>query len=217
MDIRYLGHSCFLIKSKKTKIITDPFDPKMVGINLPRLEADIITISHQHDDHNHLERIKNQPLVIDLPGEYEKNEVFITGYPSFHDDNQGKERGENIIFKIEVEGVNILHCGDLGHELSDDLVEQISDIDILLIPTGGYYTIGPEQAVRIVNAIEPKIVVPMHFNHERLNPQVFGKLAPVKNFIEKLGLTDEDITKKDKLTEKDIPDFSEKQVVILSF
>src|SRR3989338_4498612 len=137
MDIKYLGHASFLLRSNTAKVITDPFDPKAVGLSFSKLPADIVSCSHGHDDHYFLDRIEGDPLVITLAGEYEKKGVRITGYDSFHDEADGSKRGKNVIYKIEIEDISILHLGDLGHTLSDELVEEIDVVDILLIPVGG--------------------------------------------------------------------------------
>lgn len=119
MEIKYLGHSSFLIKTKTAKIVTDPYDSHMVGLKFPKVEADIITISHHHQDHDKADQVGFSqtgvlPLVIDIPGEFEKQGIRIFGFKSYHDKKQGQERGENIIYKIEAEGISVLHCGDLG-------------------------------------------------------------------------------------------------------
>lgn len=193
MEIKYLGHSSFLIKTKTGKIITDPFDPTMVGIKFPKVEADIITVSHQHQDHNNVKAVlslenQKQPLVIDMPGEFESQGIRIFGYLSYHDEKKGEERGENILYKIEAEDTTILHCGDLGLLPDDDFLDVIGDIDILLVPVGGFYTIDSEKAFQLTKKIEPSIVIPMHYNHEKLNQEVFGKLAKVDEIVKKFGL-----------------------------
>lgn len=193
MEIKYLGHSSFLIKTKTAKVITDPYDSEMVGIKFPKIEADIITVSHQHEDHNQVDQVKlpetgNSPLIINLPGEFEKNGVRIFGFKSYHDNQNGAERGENILFKIEAEGVSLLHCGDLGFIPEDSFLEAIGDVDILLVPTGGVYTIDHSQAFELVKKIEPSIVIPMHFNHSRLNQKNFGQLNKVEEFTKKFGI-----------------------------
>ncbi len=192
MEIKYLGHSSFLIKTKTAKIITDPFDSKTVGLKYPKVEADIVTVSHQHNDHNQVSQVGGvdgqAPLVIDLPGEFEKKGVRVFGFKSYHDDKKGQLRGENNLYKIEAEGVSILHCGDLGMVPEESFLENIGGVDILLVPVGGFYTIDPSQAEELVKKIEPNIVVPMHYNHQKLNQEVFGKLAPVEEFTKKFGI-----------------------------
>ncbi|MCX7955512.1 MAG: MBL fold metallo-hydrolase [Patescibacteria group bacterium] len=194
MEIKYLGHSSFLIKTKTAKIITDPYDSSMVGLKFPKAEADIITISHNHKDHNFADAVLlpasavESPLIINMPGEFEKKGVRIFGFKSFHDSNEGQERGENIIYKIEAEGISLVHCGDLGVVPADGFLENIGDVDILLVPTGGFYTIGPEEAEQLIKKIEPSVVIPMHFNHPRLNQENFGQLKPVEEFTKKFGI-----------------------------
>ncbi len=212
MEIKYLGHSSFLIKTKTAKIITDPFDPKMVGLKFPKIEADIVTISHQHQDHNNFQAVlppegQSNSLIIDMPGEFEKNGVRIFGYLSYHDEKKGEDRGENVLYKIEAEGMMVLHCGDLGLVPDDDFLDMVGDIDVLLVPTGGFYTIDSEKAFELIKKVEPSIVIPMHYNHEKLNQQIFGKLARVEEIAKKFGLEKPEtlsklVIKKDELTEE---------------
>ena len=149
MDIKYLGHSSFFIKGHQAKLITDPFDPKIVGLKFYKTEADIVTISHHHKDHDYLEQIYGNPLVIDWPGQYEKKEMRVYGFKSFHDKKLGEERGENIIFKVEDE-LSVLHCGDLGCLPDDKFLDEIGEVDILLAPVGGTYTIDAGEAVQLI-------------------------------------------------------------------
>ena len=120
--------------------------------------------------------------------EYEKNGVHIAGFKSYHDKKQGAERGEVMLYKIEAEGASILHCGDLGVIPNDEFIEDIGEVDILMVPTGGLYTIDPAEAAQLVQKIEPSIVIPMHYNHPKLNQQAFGKLSSVDEFLKKLGV-----------------------------
>lgn len=187
MNIKYLGHSAFYIRSKDAKIVTDPYDPS-IGMKLPKTEADIVTISHEHADHNFPQGLTGDPLVIDWPGEYEKKGVRITGFPTFHDKEKGKERGGNVMFRIDTEGMSILHCGDLGHALDDDTLEAIGDIDILLIPVGGFYTIDPKEASAVIKQVEPTIVIPMHYRTSAHNAKVFGEVATLDDFLKTYGI-----------------------------
>lgn len=188
MEIKYLGHASFLIKGKTTSVVADPFDPKMTGLKFPKVSADIVTVSHDHPDHNQSKLVEGSPFVIASPGEYEKQGVRIFGAGVFHDKKQGAERGRNTLFKIEIDGVSVLHCGDLGHVLSEELLEELGKIDILLIPTGGVYTIDARDACAIVRKIEPAIVIPMHYQNPLLNQKVFGALAPPTDFIQAMGV-----------------------------
>jgi L-ascorbate metabolism protein UlaG (beta-lactamase superfamily) len=215
MEIKYIGHSSFFIKTKTAKIVTDPFNPAMTGLKFPKTEADLITMSHAHPDHNFVEGVKDSPLVIDWPGEFEKNEVRITGYPSFHDNKQGAERGSNVMYKFETENISMLHCGDLGHLLTDATIEEIGEIDILFIPTGGFYTINAEDAVKVLQEIEPSIVIPMHYKQPGLNEQQFAELQDVNTFLKAVGADGTEpieklVVKKEDLNAEDL------KVVVLS-
>lgn len=192
MEIKYLGHSAFFIKTKsfvgkqEARIVTDPYNPKMVGLKFPKTEADIVTISHQHEDHNQAKIIDANPLVIDLPGEFEKNQVRVFGFLSYHDKKKGEERGENILFKIQAEGLNLLHCGDIGIVPDDNFIEQIGTIDILFVPVGGFYTIDASEASELVSKIEPSIIIPMHYGHAKLSSAFKERLAPLGEFLKKM-------------------------------
>lgn len=187
MEITFLGHSSFKIKGKKATVITDPFDEVMVGFKFPRTEANVVTISHNHKDHNCLDKIDGSPFVISRPGEYEISEVSIIGKGAFHDNNGGTERGENIIYLIEIDNLRILHLGDLGHKLTDENIADFGVIDIIMIPVGGEATIGPKEAVDVIAKTGPKIVIPMHFKEEGINEEVFGSLLGVSNFLKEMG------------------------------
>jgi len=211
MDIVYLGHSSFRLKGKVASLVTDPFDPKMVGLSFPKVSADIVTVSHDHKDHNKVELVKDVKKVIAGPGEYEINGVSVIGIQSYHDDKKGKLRGKNTIYVIEMDGLRIVHLGDLGHKLSERMVEQIGNVDILMIPVGGEYTINTSIAVEVVRSIEPKLVIPMHFKTPKLKPETFAKLTTEESFVKELGLP---IEKTNKLN-VNISSIGEDQKVIL--
>ena len=141
MDITYLGHSAFKIKGKHIVIITDPYSEKMVGLKFPRhLTGDIVTVSHDHDDHNFIANVEGKPFVVNGPGEYEIKDTAIMGLSTFHDGQKGSTRGKNTMYRIELDGLVILHGGDLGHTLSDHDLDELGNVDILLVPVGGTYT-----------------------------------------------------------------------------
>lgn len=192
MEIKYLGHSSFIIKTKTAKIVTDPFDPEMVGLKFPRTEADIVTISHGHNDHNQFKNVSGingvSPLMIDMPGEFEKMGIRIFGFQTFHDKTNGSERGENIMYKFESEGMSLLHCGDLGMIPEESFLETIGEVDVLLVPVGGFYTIDSDEAVSLVKKIEPSIVIPMHYKTEKSSKDFSEKLTGVSEFTKKFGL-----------------------------
>lgn len=188
MEIYPLGHSSFRIKGKAATVVTDPYDSAMVGLKFPKVEAaDIVTVSHGHEDHNAVSAIPGQPFIIGGPGEYEIKGVTIIGTPTFHDDKDGAERGDNTTYTLMVDDVRICHLGDLGHKLTDAQLDRIGDVDILLIPVGGVYTIGAKTAAEVVAQIEPLIVVPMHYKRAD-NPKVaVGKIGPLSDFLKEMG------------------------------
>jgi L-ascorbate metabolism protein UlaG (beta-lactamase superfamily) len=212
MDISYLGHSSFKIKTKTATVITDPFDPKVLGIKYPPVEGDIVTVSHDHPDHNYTTAVKNVRKFIDGPGEYEVMDVSVIGISSFHDAKKGEERGKNTIYVYEAEGLRLAHLGDLGHKLSEEMVEELGEINILMIPVGGTYTIGPEEAVEVARSIEPNIIIPMHYQDNELNKDLHETLKPVDEFLKAIGMT---VEKLPKLSVKDIDMGEDSKVVVL--
>ncbi|KKU12141.1 MAG: Zn-dependent hydrolase of the beta-lactamase fold-like protein [Candidatus Woesebacteria bacterium GW2011_GWA1_45_8] len=195
MEISYLGHSSFRIKTSAGFVVTDPYDPKMVGLKFSGVEADIVTVSHDHADHNQYQLVKGVKRVVMGPGEYEIAGISIIGIPTFHDDKKGELRGKNTIYIIEAEGLRLAHLGDLGHLLSEAEVEEIGQVDILILPVGGEFTIGPKEATQVVMDIEPRVIIPMHYKTPGLNPDVFSKLVPVEEFLKEVSLTTERLPK----------------------
>lgn len=214
MDITYLGHSSFRIKTKSATVITDPFDPEKVGLKYSPQEADIVTVSHAHDDHDFIEKVSGVKKVISGPGEYEVSGVSIVGLASYHDDKEGSERGKNTIYVIESEGLRLAHLGDLGHTLTDEVVSLMGTIDILMIPVGGVYTIGPKEATEVESKIDPYFVIPMHYKVPGLTLSQQEKMEPVEAFLKESGLTVENLPKFSVRKEDIIEDQSTKVIVL---
>lgn len=210
MEIKYLGRSSFFIKSKDARIVTDPFDPKKLGLKFPKVESEIVTVSHDHPDHNNVTGVGGTPLILNWPGQYEKQGVRVWGYSTFHDAKEGAERGKNILYKIETEGITILHCGDLGVVPDDKFIDEIGDVQILMIPVGGNYTIDSEMAIKIIKDIEPSIIIPMHY-HAVDN----DGLLPVDEFLKKMGAEKAVPLEKLTLKKEDLIE-EEMKVVLLS-
>ncbi|MFA6394000.1 MAG: MBL fold metallo-hydrolase [Patescibacteria group bacterium] len=213
MHITWLGHSCFKIQDKTgpdaITIVTDPFDAN-TGFKVPNFEADIVTVSHGHHDHNNADALRGKPFIINAAGEYDVKGISIEGIDSHHDEKEGAERGRNIIYWMEMEGIAIVHLGDLGHVLTDKQLEKIGKCDILMIPVGGKYTIDAKKAVEVINQIEPRIVIPMHYK------TAGGKITDidgVEKFVKELGIkpTEEE---KLKISKKDLPQ-EDMELVIL--
>lgn len=203
MFITWLGQSCFKIQDKigpdGITLTTDPFD-KSIGLKTPSFESDIITVSHAHGDHNNIGALRGNPYVIDCAGEYDVKGISIHGVDSYHDDKKGKERGFNVIYRMEIEDISVSHLGDLGHVLDDKQLEVLVGTDILLIPVGGRFTLDAKKAVEVVSQIEPRIVIPMHYKIPGLKADIEG----VDKFIKELSIkpTEEERL---KIVKKDLP------------
>ena len=210
MEITWYGHACFRLRDKGATVVTDPYDPS-IGYTLPKVRADIVTVSHNHADHNYVSGIKGAPKVVDGPGEYEIKGIFVTGIATFHDRRKGAHRGRNTVFLFEFDGLTICHLGDLGHVPTQAQVEALSDVDILLIPVGGVSTIGAPQAAEVISLLEPKIVIPMHYKTKALAL----KLASVNRFLQEMGLKKLAAQESLKVTASTLPE--ETQIVLLSY
>lgn len=176
MKIRYVGHSCFELSAEGVRFVTDPFDG--IGIPMPRLRADAVTVSHGHFDHNHTECV-NAPVVLDRAGRYEVCGISVCAEKCYHDESKGAKRGENLIFRYQIGGLTVCHLGDLGERCSDGTVSLIAPADVLLIPVGGTYTIDAVRAKEYVERVKPKIVIPMHYKAEGIGLDI----APVDGFL----------------------------------
>ncbi len=189
MIITWHGQSCFQIsssqgKNNKVSIVIDPFD-KETGLRVPKLQADIVLVSHDHHDHNNIGAVSEDPFVIKGPGEYDIKGAFIQGITGFHDDSQGSQRGSSTIYTINTEELRICHLGDLGQkELSSEQLDIINEVDILMIPIGGTYTIDANEAAKIIAQIEPKIIIPMHYHI----PKLKIKLDSADKFLKTMGI-----------------------------
>lgn len=187
MEISHIAHSCFKLRGSKATVITDPYDPEMLGVKFPKIPADIVTLSHLHPDHNYLDGIEDNPLVIQGPGEYEIKGINIRGVATYHDEVDGKERGKNTVFRFDFDGITLVHCGDLGHKLSDIQVELLNGVDVLLIPVGEVYTLPLKLVLEVINALEPTVIIPMHYHTASLDQNKFGKLLGVDTFLKEMG------------------------------
>lgn len=212
MEITYIAHSCFKIKGKDLTLIIDPYDPNSTGQKFVKVSADVVLLSHFHDDHSYVDGIGDYELLIDSPGQYEKNGVFINGYKTYHDNKQGEERGKNTVYVIEIDDITIMHLGDLGHELSKETIEKIPDIDVLLIPVGGVYTIDAETAVKVISSIEPGFVIPMHYQTPTL--KLPEKLDGVEKFLDEMGADDVERVDTFKTSKSSIPEDDTEVVII---
>ncbi|MDA3815067.1 MAG: MBL fold metallo-hydrolase [Patescibacteria group bacterium] len=200
MNITWYGQSCFLItiqkkrtSKKKVSILIDPFDEK-TGLKIPKIEADVVLVTHDHFDHNNTKIVKGEPFIIDSPGEYELHNVFIQGTQSYHDQEEGAKRGLNTIYTLEIDGVRLCHLGDFGEkEISLEQMKEIGEVDVLMIPVGGVYTIDAKEATRVVSQLEPRIVIPMHYKVEGLDVDIDDLSLFLKAIGEKEVKTEEEL------------------------
>ncbi len=216
MHITWLKHSSFKFQDKTGSegmtLITDPFDSKYVGLKMSNLEADILTISHEHEDHSNKGSIKGNPYIVDSAGEYDVKGVSILGVESFHDSEEGAERGKNVIFRFEIDGIVVTHLGDLGHVLDNKQLQGLVGTDILIIPVGGKYTIDAKKAVEIVSQIEPRIVIPMHYKIKGMS-SAFNDIDGVDKFVKELGIKPT-YEEKVRINKKDLPQ-DEMELIIM--
>jgi L-ascorbate metabolism protein UlaG (beta-lactamase superfamily) len=220
MTIQWYGHACFKIttrwtppgspQSEEIVFVIDPFDKK-IGLRPPGGKADVVLVTHDHDDHNNAGALSGDPLVISGPGEYDVKGVFIKGLGAYHDMKEGRERGRVTMYVLEMEDLKICHLGDFGQEeLTEEQLAQIGDIDILMVPVGGVYTIDAEGAQKIANQIEPAIIIPMHYHV----PGLSVKLEKVEEFLKAMGVKDPETLARVTLKKKDINPEETKIVVM---
>ena len=171
MDVTWLGHGCFRLRGRNAAVVTDPYPPA-IGLKLSRMDADVVTISHEHENHNYTQVVRDA-YEIRGPGEYEVAGVYVIGVPTFHDSEKGAKRGPNTIYLIEIDDVRICHLGDLGHGLGDAEAETVSSADVLLVPVGGRTAINAAEAAEVVR-------------------QIKLQLDPIDRFLKEMAVTSPD-------------------------
>ncbi len=184
MKIKYLGHAAFVLTSKGgTRIVLDPYQAGAYdgAVGYPPINetAELVLVSHDHPDHGYAKGVKGNPKVISAPTSRTAADARITGVGTFHDETHGSQRGKNIVFSVEADGVRVTHLGDLGHTLSDAEAGAIGDPDVLLVPVGGFFTIDGATAWRIAARLNPKVVIPMHYKTECCG----FPIAPLDGFL----------------------------------
>lgn len=193
MIINWLNHSFFKIETQGKIIAIDPFNEGPVGIKPSRFKADILLSSHDHPGHNNIDLIMGDPFILNTPGEIEINNIFVKGVETNHDNNDNKINEKNNVFIVDSEDIRLVHLGDFGEKkIKEDLLEQLGDIDILLIPIYGKYRENfVSEAVSLIKQLEPKIIIPMHYSKKEeldkfikevgLKPEIMDKLSIKKN------------------------------------
>jgi L-ascorbate metabolism protein UlaG (beta-lactamase superfamily) len=197
MKVKWLGHACFLITSAGgLRIITDPYMPSG-GINYKPINesADIISVSHDHGDHNNTAAVSGHPQVVKTTGTKEIQGVNIKGIATYHDEAKGKQRGNNIIFCFSLDNITLCHLGDLGHRPGQEELAQIGQIDVLLIPVGGFYTIDARAANEVCNMLKPGVVIPMHYKTDKCAYPIAGveEFLKLRKSVRKLDSSEADL------------------------
>ncbi|MCP4167678.1 MAG: MBL fold metallo-hydrolase [Chloroflexi bacterium] len=209
MEITWYGLACFRVRSRGLSVVTDPFD-NSVGVSLPRLRADVVTISHDVPGHNNISAVRGNDHVFKGPGEYEVNSVFITGVPTFHKGKAG-ERERNTSFVYMFNDGTVCHLGDMGILPSREQVELLSGVDILLLPVGGGDILDAAKAVEIVTELEPRVVIPMHYQQSA----IAITLDDVDKFLKEMGVPAPEVIPTLKIGKSDLAD-EETRVVLLA-
>jgi L-ascorbate metabolism protein UlaG (beta-lactamase superfamily) len=216
MKITWLGHATFLVEAKDgTRILTDPFEAGSydgaVGYAPITERADVVTVSHDHADHNAVSAVQGHPEVVRGCGNQTVKGIPIEGIGCYHDGSRGQDRGRNTIFVMEIDGLRVGHLGDLGHPLSDEEADSLGRIDVLMAPVGGYYTIGPEEARDVAERLGAKVIIPMHYKTEALG----FPIQPVDDFLKLMDRVERVNAPTVEIGEDDVADGT--KVVVLDY
>ena len=211
MDIDWFGHSCFRLREQGVTIVIDPYE-KSIGYAMPRVRADIVTVSHDSPGHTGVSAIKGEFKVLNRPGEYEVRGVFITGVQTWRKAGAaGEPKEENVVFVFEFDGLTVCHLGDLSQVLTQAQVEALPSIDVLMVPVGSGGALDADAAAQVISLVEPSIVIPMHYH----TPLETLTLDPLSKFLKEMGVTEHSPQESLRVTRTDLPE--ETQVVILDY
>lgn len=188
MRIKWFGHSSFLLTSEAgTRVLIDPYY-KFLGYRMPvPIESDIVVVTHDHTDHNKINAASGDYLLVNEPKEYSRGDVSITGFKTFHDKVNGAKKGPNIVFRFQMDGLTICHCGDLGHLLTEQQIKEIGKVDIAIVPVGGRMTLDGPEAAQVVRQLQATVAIPMHYSTKALG--ILGRFVFAKSdkFIKAVG------------------------------
>jgi L-ascorbate metabolism protein UlaG (beta-lactamase superfamily) len=214
MEIIWYGLSCFRLREGGGVVVCDPYE-RSVGLTLPKVRADIVTVSHDRPGHNAVERVQGEPKVLRGPGEYEVKNVFITGATTYHRKGVHDKNERNVVFFFDFGDFTVGHLGDLGELPTQAEIEELNlgDVDVLLVPVGGGETLDPTRAVEVIGLFEPKVVIPMHYHHPGLSSELAAGLEPVEKFLKEFGATIPEPQEVFKAARSSLPE--ETQVVLL--
>jgi L-ascorbate metabolism protein UlaG (beta-lactamase superfamily) len=209
LDVTWLGHGCFRLRGRSAAVVTDPYPPA-IGLKLSRMDAEVVTVSHEHDNHNYTSVVRDGAYEIRGPGEYEIAGVSVVGVPTYHDTERGAKHGRNTVYLIEIDDVRVVHLGDLGHKLDDAEAEAVASPDVLLVGVGGRSTMNGAQAAEVVRQLEPRYVVPMHY----AIPGLKLELDPIDRFLKEMGVTASEAQPKLAVQKSSVSEYETKLVVL---
>ncbi len=214
MDITWYGLSCFRIREGGATVICDPYD-KAIGLTLPKIRADIVTVSHEVPGHSAAERVQGEPKILRGPGEYEVDNVFISGMATYHRKQKGDLPERTVAYFLEFGDLTVGHLGDIGEVPKQSEIEDlnIGEVDVLIVPVGGNNTLDSARAIEVIVMLEPRLVIPMHYRHEGLEPLLANNLDPVEKFLKEFGVSAPDPQEIIKISKSSLPD--ETQVALL--
>ena len=215
MDITWYGLSCFRIRESGVSIVCDPYD-RTVGLQLPKVRADILTVSHDQPGHNNAEPVGGEPKVISGPGEYEIKNVFVTGAKTYHRRRKDVAPARNVMFFFDFGDITVGHLGDMGEIPSQSEIEDLNlgEVDVLMVPVGGGDTLDPTRAVEVIGLFEPRLVIPMHYHQPEISALWGGAFEPVDKFLRELGVSAPEPLDMLKFSKSSLPE--ETQVVLLT-
>jgi len=208
MEIVWINHSCFALKGETTTVLTDPFSSE-IGDSSQFPEADIMITSNEHPNHCNTDAVPGAGYIVNTPGEYDIHGTYIRSIATALKSESGEPK-RNLITIIEMEKLTIAHLGDLGEIPPSRHLEELNHVDVLLVPAGGDGTISPQDAARIVNLTEPKIVIPMHYKTDATRIS----LETADKFLEELGYQQEPSLARLQVTDTNLP--ADRKIVILS-
>ena len=199
MKITWIGHACFLLEGVEGRVLTDPFDAEVPYDFPDKLTADIVSMSHSHFDHNAAHRVQGDPAVLEATGHIEVRGISLVGIASHHDDQGGAERGPNIIYTFDLDGLRIAHLGDLGEPLNPNQLAALSKVEVLLAPVGGHFTIDAQQAANLCASLPNlRVAIPMHFKTDRIAEWPIETVEPFEKIMDnvrRIGASQVEITR----------------------
>ncbi len=208
MDISWSGHSCFTLKGKNITLVIDPCPPEYGCVSRWGCPQAVL-VSHDHKGHSFTAEIPGEPRIFQGPGEYEIGGAFITGIGTFHDDEDGTERGRNTVYVIEMEGLILCHLGDLGHPLTGHALKDVGKVDVLFVPVGGVPTLSVPEARSLARSVQARYILPMHYRRD----DVRSELEPVETFLSAMGVQPAESRPKLSVSSTSLP--LDPQVIVL--